>query len=195
MRYTTIIDISEFPVVYHNRHACLLYLHMVLRAGYHDEDRDIFRGSLRILAAQVGLTLSATRHALALLQRVGLLAKTEQGWKVTKWVLTPTITARAKSVKEQADRQSANRLTEQWNKEVQEGIARRRREEQKEEMERRKWLQETDLAGFVQQFEDLKKKQATTKITLSETLFLGRNQERYEQAKAELKKQSKQSKQ
>lgn len=85
MRYTTIIDISDMPEVYRNRTARLLYIHLALAAGYHDEDRDQVRQSLRVMALRAGLTLSAVRHALALLQRAGLVSKDGDVWKVKKW--------------------------------------------------------------------------------------------------------------
>lgn len=85
MRYTTIIDISDMPEVYRNRTARLLYIHLALAAGYHDEDRDLVKQSLRVMALRAGLTLSAVRHALALLQRAGLVSKDGDVWRVKKW--------------------------------------------------------------------------------------------------------------
>lgn len=72
MRYTTLVDITEMPC-YRSTSARLLYLHLVCRAGYHKEDRDQVRASIRGLAYSVGLTLSATKHALALLKADGLV--------------------------------------------------------------------------------------------------------------------------
>lgn len=79
----------------------LLYLHMCLTAGYHESDRDIVSTSLRRLAMATGLTLSATRHALKVLESVGLLKKTTQGLLVVKWVASETVAVRpsAKAVK------------------------------------------------------------------------------------------------
>ena len=61
MRYTTVIDISEMPEVYKNSTARLIYLHMSLKAGYHDADRDLVKLSIRRLSSDVGVTVSATR--------------------------------------------------------------------------------------------------------------------------------------
>lgn len=96
MRYTTIIDISEIQEVYRNKNARLVYLHLALKAGYHDDDRDQLQMSIRMTAGTVGLTVSATRHALAVLERAGLLKRTEKGWTVTKWIQSADPTPRPK---------------------------------------------------------------------------------------------------
>jgi DNA-binding transcriptional MerR regulator len=87
MRYTTVIDISEFPRVYKNPNARLIYLHMALKSGYHAEDKDKIKTSIRRIALAVGLTVSATRHALAQLERDQLITKIDGGWMVKKWVV------------------------------------------------------------------------------------------------------------
>ena len=94
MRYTTIIDISDMPEVYRNRTARLLYMHLSLAAGYHDEDRDLVKQSLRVMALRAGLTLSAVRHALGLLQRAGLVSKDGDVWRVKKWFVDTPPTPR-----------------------------------------------------------------------------------------------------
>lgn len=103
MRYTTVIDISEMPEVYRNTTARLIYIHMSLKAGYHDSDRDLVNVSIRRLSADVGVTVSATRHALHLLVRSGLLVKEGQLWRIKKWVEEQTITTRAKTKREMMD--------------------------------------------------------------------------------------------
>lgn len=100
MRYTTVIDISEMSEVYRNTTARLIYMHMCLKAGYHDTDRDLVRLSIRRLSADVGVTVSATRHALRLLERVGLLIREGELWRVKKWVEEQQITTRAKTKRE-----------------------------------------------------------------------------------------------
>lgn len=100
MRYTTVIDISEISEIYKNPTARLLYLHMSLKAGYHDADRDLVRLSIRRLSADVGVTVSATRHALHQLERVGLLTREGELWRVKKWVEEQQITTRAKTKRE-----------------------------------------------------------------------------------------------
>ncbi len=100
MRYTTVIDISEISEIYKNPTARLLYLHMSLKAGYHDADRDLVRLSIRRLSADVGVTVSATRHALHQLERSGLLTREGELWRVKKWVEEQQITTRAKTKRE-----------------------------------------------------------------------------------------------
>ena len=86
MRYTTVIDITDYPQIYRNMNARLVYVHMALKAGYHDDDRDICRLSIRSLAASVGITVSATRNALVQLEKSGLISKSSDCWIVKKWV-------------------------------------------------------------------------------------------------------------
>lgn len=178
MRYTTVIDISEYPTLYGNVHCRILYFHMALKAGYHDEDRDIYRGSIRTLAVQSGLTVSATRHALAVLSRANLLTKVDNGWRVTKWVLTPSITARSKNRTEAADKKRGNDMYEQAQKQI-----------QRAEIERRKWLEETDFSAFVAQYEAVQDKVRSGRGEMSDNVFLGRNKRKYEEAKEAIEKQ------
>lgn len=108
MRYTTIIDVREIPEVYRNPNVRILYLHLVLLAGYHDNDRDVVRVSLRNLAAQTGLTLSATRHAIQLLIKWRLLLHRKSYFKVVKYVEESPISGRARTKKAQ---EAKNRAT------------------------------------------------------------------------------------
>lgn len=96
MRYTTVIDISEEPAVWRSMSARTLYLYMALKAGWHNEDRDICTSSIRVLASDSGLSFSATRCALQLLQKHKLVEKTDVGWKVLKWVCQDPPTPRTK---------------------------------------------------------------------------------------------------
>lgn len=107
MRYTTIIDIRDQPLVYKNVNCRLVYMHLALRAGYHDNDRDICNVSLRTLATEVGITLSACRHALAVLARAKLVARQGTLLIVRKWTIEGPITPRAKTVKQQKQQQAA----------------------------------------------------------------------------------------
>lgn len=100
MRYTTIIDISENRELYRNHNARLLYLHLVLKSGYHDDDRDQVRLSIRSMAYDSGLSVSAVRHALKVLEKNGLLSKRQGRLYVTKFVVEKTITKRARKAKE-----------------------------------------------------------------------------------------------
>lgn len=86
MRYTTVIDITDFPQIYRNINARLVYIHMALKAGYHDDDRDVCRLSIRSLSSDVGITVSATRNALQQLEKSGLISRGSDSWIVKKWV-------------------------------------------------------------------------------------------------------------
>ena len=108
MRYTTIIDITEIPEVWRNQNIRNLYLYMVLRSGYHDDDRDILRKSVRNLAADTGITVSAVRHGLLVLQRHGLLVPAAESiYKVTKFVLETKPTKRARTAEQQQNQDRA----------------------------------------------------------------------------------------
>lgn len=112
MRYTTIIDISEYPSLYRNINIRLVYLHLCLASGYHDDDRDMYNGSLRSLARATGLTLAAVRHATQQLERATLIARTGTLWTIRKFVLERPISPRAKS-RRQEQRQQALDMQEQ----------------------------------------------------------------------------------
>lgn len=94
MRYTTIIDLREWPHAYKSVSVRLLYLHLCLVSGYHVDDRDICKLSLRQLAADVGLTLSAVRHALKVLQDIGLVVRQGDAWHVTKFAMPKEVATR-----------------------------------------------------------------------------------------------------
>lgn len=94
MRYTTIIDIYDTPS-WRSTSARLIYFYLCLRCGYHDDDRDIIKISLRELSARLGLTLSAVRCALTLLTSQGLIAASGPScYKVTKWAEPKEISRR-----------------------------------------------------------------------------------------------------
>lgn len=104
MRYTTIIDIREMPL-YRSDSVRLLYLHLCLSAGYHEEDRDICQVSIRHLGYQTGLSVSAVRHALTQLLKASLIRKTKNGYQVAKFVMSDAIPKRAKTKREQRDQE------------------------------------------------------------------------------------------
>lgn len=94
MRYTTIIDIFDTPA-WRSSSARLVYFYMCLKCGYHDDDRDIIKISLRELSARLGLTLSAVRCALTLLVSQGLIVSSGISlYKVTKWAEPKEISRR-----------------------------------------------------------------------------------------------------
>lgn len=94
MRYTTVIDVTEIADVWKNPNISRLYFYMALKCGYHDDDRDILRISLRNLAAQASLTLSATRHALKVLETAKLVTQEKDAWRVVKFILDKKPTSR-----------------------------------------------------------------------------------------------------
>lgn len=115
MRYTTVIDITENPAVWRSWSARNLYLFMSLKAGWHDEDRDILKTSIRTLAADSGLTVSATRCALTLLLKHKLLEKVDGGFRVLKWICLDPPTPRTKAIPEQ---KKAGKLVETMEQQI-----------------------------------------------------------------------------
>lgn len=119
MRYTTIIDITEMPAIYRNVNARLVYLHLVLKSGYHDHDRDLVTMSLRRLSAETGLSLSAIRHAINVLVKSHLLTRQSELWLVKKWIIEEKISTRARTARQQrqidieAERRRENEKREQ----------------------------------------------------------------------------------
>lgn len=103
MRYTTIIDVTELPAVYRNPNAVRVYLHLVLKSGYHDADRDMVAISIRRLGYQLGMSIAAIRHALNILQQAGLLSKVGTSWRVYKWIPEQPISPRQKKGQPQRD--------------------------------------------------------------------------------------------
>lgn len=113
MRYTTIIDITEFPDLWRNANASRIYVYMTLRSGYHDDDRDMLRLSLRRLAMETGCSLAATRHALRILEQHKLLQKVGDKWRVTKFVLEKKPSPRTQKNTASADDKTARMMDEQ----------------------------------------------------------------------------------
>lgn len=129
MRYTTVIDISEIPTVYRNHNARLLYIHLCLKAGYHDNDRDIVSLSVRQMSAQSGLTVSAVRHALLVLEKSHLVTRQGTVLYVRKWIAEQSITARPRTARQQAQISAeAQRRKEQEQRDMQLEIERQQRD-------------------------------------------------------------------
>lgn len=166
MRYTTLIDITQIADVYRNPNARMLYLHLVCIAGYHDDDRDQTRASIRTLAAQTGLSISAVRHALKVLVKAGLAAQKDGVTTVTKWVLTQEITARAKTVKQ-----------------LQAAEERKRDEKRVEQQYRRMSSDEAD-AALISTYEAFLKQQADGKLGMVGKRYLDDNKEKYNNLKS-----------
>lgn len=148
MRYTTVIDISDLPTVYRNQNVRLVYLHMCLKSGYHEDDRDICFLSLRRLAADVGLTISATRHALGVLSRAALIEKNGNAWRVRKFILATPIPARARSQKKAKEIE-----IRQYEQQQQEEREMREAEEKRRYQER---VKKTGKSGFEQMLDNLR---------------------------------------
>lgn len=149
MRYTTLIDISEFPALYRNVNARILYLHMALRAGYHEDDRDVLTTSIRILQAETGLSFAAVRHALHILEGAALIKREGPAWIVKKWIPAQAIPSRPKVTQKQLDA-------------AQEDAKIRARQERKEELERlrREEIKSSGKTEFMIYYEGLQEKAA-----------------------------------
>lgn len=145
------IDITEVPAVYRNPNSRLLYIHMALKAGYHDDDRDVLDMSLRNLAAASGMTLSACRHALRILEKAQLITRQGDVWIVKKWLPAQTVSARPKkpAPDQEAAREAERKLRE--------------RQERKENQERQAQaaLAEQGKTPFMAYYEGLVEKAAT----------------------------------
>lgn len=179
MRYTTIIDISEIPLIYRNPNARLLYLHLALKSGYHDDDRDLVNISIRRLAMETGLTLSATRHALQQLEACQLLQRQGAAWIVKKWIGEQTITARPKTEKKRREMEEARRR---------EAADREERERSQEEKRREKELRKTGKTSFMLYYESQLELAAQGDAQAIENVK--RNRKFYEQQKQQIEKEN-----
>lgn len=129
MRYTTIIDMTELATLYRNQNARLVYMHLVLKSGYHDHDRDLYDCSIRRLAMDIGLSLGAVRHALKLLEKHKLIERQSNLWYVRKFVASQAITPRAKTERQQKRiEQLAEARRQQEQRELQLEVERQQRE-------------------------------------------------------------------
>lgn len=172
MRYTTIIDITEQPDVYRNLAARLLYLHLVLRSGYHDDDRDTIGTSIRRISMDTGITVSAARHALRLLETAGLVSRKGPRWQVVKWVMTKEITARPKQGARAREAEAA---------------AERERQQRALELTYRKKSQEEHERELVATYERFLAAERDGTIGAAGRGFLDRNKDQYEQIKNKTK--------
>lgn len=113
MRYTTIIDISSMRELYKNIHCRLVYLHLVLKSGYHDDDRDLVKYSVRNLAADVSISVAACRHALKVLTKATLVYRKDGIWHVRKFIIDQPPTPRAKTAKQAQEKAVARQREEE----------------------------------------------------------------------------------
>lgn len=91
-------------MLYRNANTRLVYLHLCLRSGYHDADRDLLKIPIRRLADDIGITLSAARNAISMLTQYGLLSYENGVFCVKKFVVSEMITKRATSKKQEQAR-------------------------------------------------------------------------------------------
>lgn len=118
MRYTTIIDISEFPTLYKNMAIRLVYLHLCLRSGYHDHDRDLANTSIRRLSRETGLTIGAVRHALEQLTKYQMLVRQGSLLQVRKFVLEQQISKRSRNKREEKQELARKERIEQQERQA-----------------------------------------------------------------------------
>lgn len=171
MRYTTLIDISEIPSIYKSQSTRLLYMHLALKAGYHNEDKDIIRISLRTLAREVGLTMGATRYALKRLIDAQLLTLDGEHWKVKKWILEQPITPRPKTIKAQKDAE----IRAQDEAERMQRLAKMEEEEKK----RQQLMKKTGKTSFMLYYESQEAKANAGDVEAAE--YVRRNKAGYEE--------------
>ena len=175
MRYTPIIDISEFKTLYQNINVRLVYLHLVLKSGYHDYDRDVISISLRQLAQEVGITLGSVRHALEILTKAKMIYKKDNIYHVRKWVVEQKITSRVTSKRqEQAIQNQQERINE--NK--------AREEEYKKRQDRIEELRRQGKTEYMVYYESMMKK--AEKGDLDALKIVERNRSIYQEHKARI---------
>lgn len=113
MRYTTVIDITELQHIWRNANATRLYVYLAMKCGYHDNDRDLIRISLRTLAASAGVTLSATRHALRILKAADLISQDGEFIRVKKFIVDVKPTARTQKTSARMNADEARQLQQE----------------------------------------------------------------------------------
>lgn len=156
------------PDLYRNLNTRVVYLHLVLKSGYHDNDRDKSTLSIRRLAADSGLTVSAVRNALQQLEKATMIERASDGTTtVRKWILETKPTPRTKATASDGGSDYDKRMAEyererkerlnlllqvvedmslddlkQWQKELTEGVSKRHHGQQiNATTENVKWLQ------------------------------------------------------
>lgn len=176
MRYTTVIDITEMPALYRNHNARLVYLHLCLRCGYHDEDRDVINTSIRRLAGDIGITVAAVRHALNVLEASKLIERQGTVWNVRKWLPQQTVTPRPTG---KGKKDTADAVAERQR------IEREREQKQAQKERERAELEAMGKTNFMVWFEAQEAKAAQGDIEAKKTCE--RNRQVYEQHAAAVK--------
>lgn len=167
MRYTTVIDVTEIPDIWRNPNVSRLYFYMAMRCGYHDNDRDQLCISIRNLAYSAGLSLSACRHALKVLQKFGLVSPMGDHYLIKKFMIEQRISPRAKTIRQQQDDIIAAEREQQ-----QQALDRRLAEERRSRNRSQAQLD----AEFLQQYETYLKEPTSP----MRRAFLQQGKERYE---------------
>lgn len=179
MRYTPIIDISEYKTLYQNINVRLVYLHLVLKSGYHDYNRDMIEISLRQLSMEVGITLGAVRHALEILTKAKMIYKKDNVYHIRKWIVEQKITSRATSKRqEQAIQNQKEREKENKEREI-------------EYQERQKRVEELRRQGkteYMLYYENMMKKAQNG--DLDALKIVERNKSIYEEHKARIEEEN-----
>lgn len=158
MRYTTIIDISEYPVLYGCVSARIIYLHLVLKAGWGERNQDYCRGSIRQLQGELHMTFSAVRHGLGVLLKMGMIKKAPGGWMVRKYCPPTkpgarTMTKRQEETEKQRRRDAAelkrlSMLIDETENETAEQRAAAAAARERNEEERQKRLESGELSNI-----------------------------------------------
>ena len=174
MRYTTVIDLTEYQEIWDNPNAVRLYFYMAMKCGYHDDDRDKIRASIRCLALRSGITVSACRHALGVLTRHKLIVPGDGSWwTVVKFVIEQQISTRAKT-KQQEQQQAIQAERDAQNRALQAQM----------EKERKQRMDGTvdDPAAFVKMYEEYQ----SAPNTALRRAFLARHADTYKNYKKAL---------
>ena len=158
MRYTTIIDITECPEIYSCLSARIIYLHLVLKAGWGQRNLDYCAFSIRSLQGDLGMTFAAVRHGLAVLEKYGMIKRGPGGCYVRKYC-NPTqpgvrkLTRRRQAAKEQRQRAQEMLEAARRERELQSARTEARREEERKAREARgelppDWLEKSQYQNL-----------------------------------------------
>lgn len=142
MRYTTIIDVTECPQIYSCMSARLIYLHLVLKAGWGQRNLDYCACSIRSLQGDLHMTFAAVRHGLAVLEKYGMIRRGPGGCYVRKYC-SPTQpgarkpTRRQQAAEEQRQREQEMLEAARREREIQSAKTEARLEEERKSREER----------------------------------------------------------
>lgn len=183
MRYTTIIDLTHLTRLWRNTNAIRLYYYLSCVAGYHDNDRDVVDRSLRTMAREAHMTLSAVRYAMATLTKYNLVVKTGPIYIVRHWLKEQPITPR-----EDLDKKSYRaKMAEQ------EDQARQIRQEQQARQDQiRLERAKSGKTSFMLYYESLQEKAAAGDLEAAD--MVEKHRAMYIQHQEEIRRQNEKSK-